>query len=114
MKARLVGMSFAVSPGVACYIPVGHRGTDAVAQLPRAEVLERLRPWLRDRGAAKLLHHSKYDAHVFFNEGIALAGIAADTMLQAYVQIGRAHVCTPVTTAHLVCRLLLEQNKRKH
>src|SRR3546814_21169629 len=78
MKARLVGMSFAVSPGVACYIPVGHRGTDAVAQLPRAEVLERLRPWLRDRGAAKLLHHSKYDAHVFFNEGIALAGIRSE------------------------------------
>lgn len=85
MAARLVGISFAVAPGRACYIPVGHRGTDAVEQLPRDQVLERLRPWLQDPNAAKLLHHSKYDAHVFHNEGVALAGIAEDTMLQAYV-----------------------------
>ncbi|MGS1106304.1 DNA polymerase I [Achromobacter anxifer] len=85
MQARMVGMSLAVAPGVACYIPVAHRGPDNAPQLPKAEVLARLKPWLEDASRAKLLHHAKYDAHVFANEGIHLAGITEDTMLQAYV-----------------------------
>ncbi|WP_454673400.1 DNA polymerase I [Achromobacter pestifer] len=85
MQARLVGLSLAVAPGVACYIPVAHRGPDGATQLPKAEVLARLKPWLEDETRAKLLHHAKYDAHVFANEGIRLAGIAEDTMLEAYV-----------------------------
>ncbi|HEY9281321.1 MAG TPA: DNA polymerase I [Eoetvoesiella sp.] len=85
MQARLVGISLSVSPGSACYIPVGHRGPDRITQLPRQEVLDRLRPWLENPGAAKLLHNAKYDAHVLHNEGVALAGVVEDTMLQAYV-----------------------------
>lgn len=85
MQASLVGISMAVAPGVACYIPVAHRGPDSAEQLPKREVLERLRGWLQDPARAKLLHHAKYDAHVLANEGIALAGIQEDTMLQAYV-----------------------------
>src|SRR5690606_37301879 len=83
--ARLVGISLATAGGVACYIPVAHRGPDHVEQLDKAWVLERLRPWLEDAGAAKLLHNAKYDAHVFANEGIRLAGVTDDTMLQSYV-----------------------------
>ncbi|QAA93775.1 DNA polymerase I [Pollutimonas thiosulfatoxidans] len=85
MVARLVGLSLSVQPGVACYIPVGHRGPDRVEQLPKQQVLDTLRPWLENAGAAKLLHNAKYDAHVLLNEGVALAGITEDTMLQAYV-----------------------------
>ena len=85
MQARLVGVSFSVKAGQACYIPVAHRGPDNVMQLPRDEVLERLRPWLEDAAAAKLFHNAKYDAHVFMNHGIRVAGITEDTMLQAYV-----------------------------
>lgn len=85
MQARLVGLSFSIEPGVACYIPVAHRGPEAGEQLPKEEVLQRLRAWLEDPAAAKLLHNAKYDAHVLRNEGIRLAGIAEDTMLQAYV-----------------------------
>lgn len=85
MQASLVGVSMSVEPGVACYIPLAHRGPDHPQQLPKAEVLERLRAWLEDPAKPKLLHHAKYDAHVFANEGIALAGIQDDTMLQAYV-----------------------------
>jgi len=84
MQARLVGISMAVAPGVACYIPLAHRGPEAGVQLPKTEVLEKLRPWL-EGSTPKLLHNAKYDAHVFANEGITLAGIAEDTMLQAYV-----------------------------
>ncbi|PLC51192.1 DNA polymerase I [Pollutimonas subterranea] len=85
MLARLVGISLSIEPGVACYIPVGHRGPDQVPQLPRQQVLERMRKWLEDPAAPKLLHNAKYDAHVFMSEGINLAGITEDTMLQAYV-----------------------------
>lgn len=85
MRASLVGLSLSVRPGEACYIPVAHRGPDQVAQLAKQVVLDRLRGWLEDDAAAKLLHNAKYDAHVFLNEGITLAGIVEDTMLQAYV-----------------------------
>ncbi|WP_368643168.1 DNA polymerase I [Castellaniella ginsengisoli] len=85
MAARLVGLSFAIEPGSAAYIPVGHRAPGTPEQLDRALVLERLRPWLEDPAAPKLLHHAKYDAHVFANEGVALRGVRHDTMLQAYV-----------------------------
>ncbi|MFU1952747.1 DNA polymerase I, partial [Bordetella avium] len=85
MQARLVGLSMAVEPGVACYIPLAHRGPEAGTQLPKQEVLERLRGWLEDATRSKLLHHAKYDTHVFANEGIALRGVTEDTMLQAYV-----------------------------
>ncbi|MFC4277834.1 DNA polymerase I [Achromobacter aloeverae] len=85
MQARLVGISLSVTPGTACYIPVAHRGPEAGEQLPKDEVLARLRPWLENADAGKLLHNAKYDAHVFANEGIRLAGVREDTMLQAYV-----------------------------
>ncbi|MPS26802.1 DNA polymerase I [Pigmentiphaga sp.] len=85
MEARLVGLSIAVRPGEACYIPLAHRHPDAGEQLPKDEVLARLAPWLENADAAKLLHNAKYDTHVFANAGVALRGVAHDTMLEAYV-----------------------------
>ncbi|MHA3902115.1 DNA polymerase I [Castellaniella sp. WN] len=85
MAARLIGLSFAIEPGRAAYVPVGHRAPGTPDQLDLALVLERLRPWLEDPAASKLLHHAKYDSHVFANEGVALRGVRHDTMLQAYV-----------------------------
>jgi DNA polymerase-1 len=85
MRARLVGVSFAVEPGHAAYVPVAHRYAGAPAQLPLARVLEKLRPWLENPARAKLGQHIKYDMHVFANHGVALAGVAHDTLLQSYV-----------------------------
>ncbi len=87
MQCRLVGISLSVEPGVACYIPLAHRhpDLDPGAQLPMAEVLARMKPWLEDPAAAKLLHHAKFDTHAFANSGIAFQGVVHDTMLQAYV-----------------------------
>jgi len=85
MQARIVGLSLAVEPGKACYVPLSHRGPDAPSQLSMDEVWNCLRPWLEDPKAAKLLHNAKYDTHIFSNEGITLAGITEDTMLQSYV-----------------------------
>lgn len=83
-RAELVGISLAVTPGEAAYIPLAHRYPGAPDQLDREAVLERLRPWL-ESPAPKVGHHLKYDAHVFSNHGVALRGIAHDTMLESYV-----------------------------
>ena len=85
MLARLVGISLCIAPGQACYIPVAHRGSQVQDQLPRSEVLAKMKAWLEDPTPTKLLHHAKYDTHIFANEGIDLQGVAHDTMLQAYV-----------------------------
>jgi DNA polymerase-1 len=85
MQARLVGLSFAVEPGFACYIPVGHDYPGAPAQLPLAQVLEALRPVLADASRPKVGQHGKYDLHVLRRHGLAVAGYAHDTMLQSFV-----------------------------
>ncbi|MDR1708154.1 MAG: DNA polymerase I [Candidatus Accumulibacter sp.] len=83
--ARLVGISFAVAPGEAAYIPLAHDYTGAPAQLPLAEVLARLKPWLESPARAKIGQNLKYDQHVLANHGIELAGVRHDTLLQSYV-----------------------------
>lgn len=85
MEANLVGISFAVAPGEAAYVPVAHDYLEAPAQLSLDEVLEVLRPWLEDPSAAKIGQNLKYDASVFARHGITLKGIAYDTMLESYV-----------------------------
>lgn len=85
MRARIVGVSFAVEPGRAAYVPLAHRDPDAPVQLDLEETLEKLRPLLEDSARGKIGHHLKYDRHVLANHGIALAGIRYDTMLESYV-----------------------------
>ena len=85
MAASLVGLSFAVEPGEAAYLPVGHTGPDKPEQLDLDQVLKRLKPWLENPDACKVGHHLKYDAHVLENHGVQLRGIAWDTMLESYV-----------------------------
>lgn len=85
LTAELVGLSFAITPGEAVYIPVGHDAEVAPSQLSKAEVLAQLKPWLEDDAQTKIGQNLKYDAHVFANEGITLRGIYFDTMLASYV-----------------------------
>ncbi|MBL8491695.1 MAG: DNA polymerase I, partial [Rhodocyclaceae bacterium] len=85
MQARLVGVSFAIADGQAAYLPLAHAYAGAPEQLPLAEVLERLRPWLESPTARKAGQHLKYDRHVLANHGLRLHGIAEDTLLQSYV-----------------------------
>ncbi|MCC5793815.1 MAG: DNA polymerase I [Chromatiales bacterium] len=84
MEARIVGISLALEPGEAAYIPLGHAYPGCPEQLPLDEVLERMRPWL-EGSSAKVGHHLKYDAHVLSNHGIRLRGMRHDTMLESYV-----------------------------
>ncbi len=85
MEAELVGISLSVEPGKAAYVPLAHDYPGAPDQLPRDEVLGKLRSWLEDPAQKKLGHHLKYDAHIFARYDIALAGMAFDSMLESYV-----------------------------
>ncbi len=85
MQARIVGVSLAVTPGEATYIPVAHDYPGAPDQLSRDVVLEGLRPILEDDKRPKVGHHLKYDAHVLANHGITLRGMKYDSMLESYV-----------------------------
>ena len=85
MDAELVGLSLAVSPGEACYVPVAHDYPGAPTQLPRDAVLGKLRAFLEDPRHKKLGHHLKYDAHILARYDIALAGMQYDSMLESYV-----------------------------
>jgi len=85
MQASLVGLSFAIEPHRAAYVPVAHDYPGVPEQLDRDWVLERLRPLLEDPDRPKLGQNLKYDMSVLANHGIRLAGIAQDTMLESYV-----------------------------
>jgi len=84
-RAEIVGVSFAVEPGKAAYVPVMHDYAGAPEQLGRDLVLDGLRPLLEDAHRAKLGQNLKYDANVLANHGINLRGIRHDTMLESYV-----------------------------
>jgi DNA polymerase-1 len=85
--ARLAGISLAIAPNRACYIPVGHSGmdllSDAPDQLPLALVLEKLKPLLEDPSVLKIGHNLKYDWVMFDKAGITVAPID-DTMVMSF------------------------------
>lgn len=100
--AELVGISLSVEPGYGCYIPLAHAYAGVPAQLERAVVLERLRPWLEDSRHAKVGQNLKYDMHVLENYGIRLAGVEHDTLLQSYVlEAHRSHDMDSLARRHL-------------
>jgi DNA polymerase-1 len=85
MRATLVGVSFAVSPGAAAYVPLSHDYPGAPEQLNRDKVLAALKPLLEDPTRPKLGHHLKFDTHILANYGVTLAGQRYDSMLESYV-----------------------------
>ncbi|MFZ1828010.1 MAG: DNA polymerase I [Candidatus Competibacteraceae bacterium] len=85
LDARIVGVSFAVLPGEAAYVPLAHDYPGAPDQLNREQVLEQLRPLLQSPDHLKVGQHLKYDWHVLANHGVTLRGIQHDTLLESYV-----------------------------
>lgn len=85
MEAELVGVSFALEPGQAAYVPVAHDYPGVPDQLGRDWVLARLRPLLEAQQPAKIGQNIKYDQSVLARYGIELQGIGFDTMLESYV-----------------------------
>lgn len=85
MQAEVVGVSFAVAPGEAAYVPLAHNDPDTPQQLDREQVLARLQPLLASGRVWLIGQHIKYDMNVLANHGIVLEDVAFDTMLESYV-----------------------------
>ena len=103
MDAEVVGVSFAIEPGEAAYVPFGHDYMGAPEQLARDTVLGQLKPLLEDPKKAKLGQNLKYDKNVLANHDICLEGIAEDTMLESYVlnSVGSRHDMDSLAMQHL-------------
>lgn len=83
IDAQLVGISLAVTPQQAFYIPVGHQ-TDGV-QLPRDTVLQQLAPFLENPQQCIIGQNLKYDMSVLANYDIKISAKICDTMLESYI-----------------------------
>jgi len=90
MQADLIGISLAVAPGKACYIPLQHRAGDGLfdsglldGQIPLDHALAELKPLLADPGVLKIGQNLKYDIAVFNRHGVEVGPID-DTMLISY------------------------------
>ena len=98
MQAGLCGVSLAVAPNEACYIPCGHMGGVGldlsnhaqIDQLPEKDVLARLKPLLEDDSILKVAQNLKYDYLIFLQRGIRIVGFD-DTMLMSYVLEATLH-----------------------
>ena len=103
MRAEIVGLSLQREAGRGGLHPAGATTTPMrPTQLPRDEVLARLKPWLEDAAQKKLGQHIKYDRHVFANHGIEVQGYAHDTMLQSYVlEVHKPHGLASLAERHL-------------
>ncbi len=107
MQARLVGISFAVSPHQAAYLPLAHHYAGVPQQLDFNLTLQRLKPWLENAARKKVGQNLKYDSHIFANHGIALRGIVHDTLLQSYVlESHRTHDMDSLAARHLGVKTL--------
>ena len=85
MNAELVGVSIALKPNEAFYIPINHNYEGVEKQLEEHFVLEALKPFLESDEIPKIGHNLKYDRHILQNLGIYLKGKLLDTMLFSYV-----------------------------
>ncbi len=79
-QSDIVGISLAVTPGVAWYIPFGHREE---GQLPRTQIADTLRPFFEDPAKHRYAHNAKFDIEMLLCLDIAVAGVAFDTMIAA-------------------------------
>ena len=82
MRAELVGLSFAVSPGRAWYVPVGHVEGE---QLPLEQALSQLKPLLESPDLSKCAHNANYDMSVLAQYGIQCQMVDFDTMIAAHL-----------------------------
>jgi DNA polymerase I len=102
MLAQIVGMSFSVEAGKAAYLPLTHDYFDAPVQLPFKETLAKIKPILESAAIKKVGQNLKYDKHILANHGVALNGIAHDTLLQSYVlESHRTHNMDDLAMRHL-------------
>ncbi|SCY33750.1 DNA polymerase I [Desulfoluna spongiiphila] len=101
MRAEVVGISVAMEPHEAYYIPFGHTGLESDKQLSKEAVFSVMKPILEDPDISKCGQNIKYDLLVLKGAGIELAGIAFDTMIASYL-------LNPTRRSHGLDELALE------
>ncbi len=102
MQARIVGVSFSVTPGEAAYVPLRHDYFDAPTQLSLEVTLSKLKPILENAAIKKVGQNLKYDMHVLANHDIQLRGVAHDTLLESYVfESHKGHGMDELSERHL-------------
>ncbi len=102
MTAKLVGLSFSTEAGSGAYLPLKHDYFDAPTQLNFDDTLAKIKPILENTTIKKVGQNLKYDQHVLANHGIALKGIAHDTLLQSYVfESHKTHGMDDLAMRHL-------------
>lgn len=107
MAARIVGLSFAITPHEAAYLPLAHRYPGAPDQLDFQATLDKLKPWIEDDGKPKLGQNAKYDAHVLLNHEIRFGGVVHDTLLESYVlESHKPHDMDSMAMRHLGVRTI--------
>ena len=85
LRVDLVGLSFAVTPGEAWYVPVGHRYLGVPEQLPLDKVLAAINPLLNSADHLKIGQNLKYDILVLSRVGVEVSEPLFDTMLASYL-----------------------------
>ena len=125
MRAVIVGIAFSTADRHARYVPLGHEGAregaggsgdlladPAAAQVARRAALDGLRPLLEDEAVRKVGHDLKFDALVLATHGVALRGLAFDSMLASYVlDAARAgHSLEEASLEYLGYRALTEED----
>jgi DNA polymerase I len=108
MAAQIVGLSFAITPHEAAYLPLAHRYPGAPDQLDFKTTLEKLKPWIESDDKPKLGQNAKYDAHVLLNHEIRFGGIAHDTLLESYIlESHKPHDMDSMAMRHLGVKTIL-------
>lgn len=100
LTSELVGLSIALSPGNAFYLPVGHVGVEG-AQLELSEVKKVIGPVFADRKIAKIAHNAKFDLQILRTSGFTVASLEFDTMLAAHLLGEKAPGLKNLASAHL-------------
>lgn len=108
MDAEIVGVSFAVAPGKAAYVPFAHDYENAPQQLSRESVLQQLKPLLENNKPKIIGQNIKYDIEVLANHGINLNSVAFDTMMLSYTldSSGNRHDMDTLALKHLGWRTI--------
>jgi DNA polymerase-1 len=114
VRADLVGIAVSIGRGKARYVPLAHHALDAGPQPDRRAALEALRPLLEDPGVSKVGHDLKLDAIALARHGVALQGIAFDTMLASYLldATRSSHPLEQCALEHLQYRAIPEEEVR--
>lgn len=103
IEAKIVGISFAIEPHKAVYVPLGHDYLGAPDQMNCEKTLEKIKPILENSSILKLGQNLKYDMNVLKNYGINLSGVEYDTMLESYVvdSVGSRHDMDSLASKYL-------------